>query len=196
MPDLSDTSQSAPTRGGPPRLLFVLPLLLFGVLAAVIGYFMLSGHDPRLLPSTLIDKPAPEVTLPPIKGWEDRKPGLTTADLKGQVTVVNFFASWCIPCLAEHPQVMALSKVKGVRVVGINHKDRPEAVKDWLTRHGDPYARIGADAGRAAIDWGVYGMPETFILDKTGRIRFKQVGVIRPETLKRKILPVIRELQK
>jgi cytochrome c biogenesis protein CcmG/thiol:disulfide interchange protein DsbE len=189
-------SDSATTRGGPSRLLFILPVLVFGVLAAVIAYFMLSGHDPRLLPSTLIDKPAPQFTLPPIKGWEDRKPGLSTADLKGTVTVVNFFASWCVPCLAEHPQVTAIAKLKGVQVVGINHKDRPAAVKDWLTRHGDPYARIGADAGRAAIEWGVYGMPETFILDKTGRIRFKHVGVITPDALKAKILPVIRELQK
>lgn len=187
---------STSTRGGPSRLLFVLPVLLFGVLAAAVAYFMLSEKDPRLLPSALIDQPAPEFTLPPIKGWEDKKPGLSTADLKGTVTVVNFFASWCVPCLAEHPQITALSKMKGVQVVGINHKDRPDAAKDWLTRHGDPYARIGADSGRAAIEWGVYGMPETFIVDKTGRIRFKHVGVIRRETLKQKILPVIRELQK
>jgi cytochrome c biogenesis protein CcmG/thiol:disulfide interchange protein DsbE len=193
---MTETTDSATTRGRPSRLLFLLPVLLFGVLAAVIAYFMLSEKDPRLIPSALIDKPAPQFTLPPIKGWEDRKPGLSTADLKGKVTVVNFFASWCVPCLAEHPQIMALSKMKDVQVVGINHKDRPAAAKDWLTRHGDPSARIGADSGRAAIEWGVYGMPETFILDKTGRIRFKHVGIIRPETLKQNILPVIRELQK
>jgi len=193
---MTDMPDTAATRGRPSRILFILPVVLFGVLAAVIAYFMLTGRDPRLLPSTLIDKPAPEFNLPPIKGWEDRKPGLATADLKGKVTVVNFFASWCVPCLAEHPQVMALSKIKGIQVVGINHKDRPAAAKDWLTRHGDPYARIGVDAGRAAIDWGVYGMPETFILDKTGRIRFKHVGIIRPETLKNKLLPIIRKLQK
>jgi cytochrome c biogenesis protein CcmG/thiol:disulfide interchange protein DsbE len=193
---MSDMTEHATTRNGPPRLLFILPVLLFGVLAAVIAYFMLSGHDPRLLPSALIDKPAPQFKLPPIKGWEDRKPGLATADLKGKVTVVNFFASWCVPCLAEHPQVTALSKVGGVQVVGINYRDKPEAAKGWLSRHGDPYARIGADAGRAAIEWGVYGMPETFILDKAGRIRFKHVGVITPDVLKEKLLPVIAELKK
>ena len=191
---MADISDSA--RGRPSRILFILPVLVFALFAAIVAYFMLTGRDPRLLPSALIDKPAPEFTLPPIKGWEDRKPGLSTADLKGKVTVVNFFASWCVPCLAEHPQVTALSKIEGVQVVGINHKDKPAAVKDWLTRHGDPYARIGADSGRAAIQWGVYGMPETFIVDKTGRIRFKHVGVILPETIKEKLLPVIRELQK
>jgi len=193
---MADTSDSVPTRGGTSRLLYFLPVAFFGVLAAVIAYFMLAEKDPRLLPSTLIDKPVPAFNLPPITGWEDKKPGLATADLKGKVTVVNFFASWCVPCLAEHPQVTALSKIEGIQVVGINYKDKPEAAKDWLTRHGDPYARIGADAGRAAIEWGVYGMPETFIVDKTGRIRLKHVGIIRPETLKEKILPVIRELQK
>jgi cytochrome c biogenesis protein CcmG/thiol:disulfide interchange protein DsbE len=193
---MADMSDSASTRGRPSRILFILPVLVFALFAAIVAYFMLTGRDPRLLPSTLINQPAPDFTLPPIKGWEDRKPGLTTADLKGTVTVVNFFASWCVPCLAEHPQVMALSKIEGVRVVGINHKDKPAAVKDWLTRHGDPYARSGADSGRAAIQWGVYGMPETFIVDKTGRIRFKHVGVITPDTLKAKLLPAIRELQK
>jgi len=196
MSDMSDMTESATTRGRTQHLLYILPVLVFGALAAVIAYFMLSGRDPRLLPSALIDQPAPEFKLPPIEGWEGRKPGLATGDLRGAVTVVNFFASWCVPCLAEHPQIMALSKMEGVRVVGINHKDRPAAAKDWLTRHGDPYARIGADSGRAAIEWGVYGMPETFILDKTGRIRFKHVGVVRRETLKETILPIIRKLRK
>jgi len=180
----------------PTRALYLLPVGIFMLLAAIVAYFMLSGRDPRLLPSALIDKPAPTFKLAPIAGWENRKPGLATVDLKGKVTVVNFFASWCVPCLAEHPQIVALSKLKGVQVVGINYKDKPENAKAWLTRHGNPYARIGVDGGRGAIEWGVYGMPETFIVDRTGRIRFKHVGPIVPDILNQKILPVIRKLSK
>ncbi|MHA1538224.1 MAG: DsbE family thiol:disulfide interchange protein [Alphaproteobacteria bacterium] len=179
------------------RLLFLLPVILFLVLAGVIAFFMLSGRDPRLLPSTLIDKPAPQFSLPAIAGWDKAPPGLATKDLPGKVTVVNFFASWCVPCRAEHPQITALSGDKEIQVFGINYKDKSGAAADWLKRYGNPYARIGADlAGRVAIDYGVYGMPETFILDRDGRIRFKHVGPILPGHLQKIILPIIRALKK
>ena len=181
----------------PKRWLHVLPLVVFFAIAFAAAYFLVTGRDPRLLPSTLIDKPAPQFTLTTIAGWEGKKPGLATADLKGKVTVVNFFASWCIPCLAEHPHITALSRDKDIQVVGINYKNEAADAIAWLNRHGDPYAKIGADkTGRVGIDWGVYGMPETFIVDRNGRIRFKQVGPITPEILRTKILPVIAELKK
>ena len=179
------------------RILFLLPVLGFLTLAGVIAFFMLSGRDPRLLPSTLINKPAPQFSLPAIAGWAKAPPGLATKDLKGKVTVVNFFASWCVPCRAEHPQITALSSDKDIRVFGINYKDKSGAATAWLQRYGNPYARIGADLnGRVAIDYGVYGMPETFILGRNGRIRFKHVGPILPQHLREIILPVIRELKK
>lgn len=179
------------------RLLFLLPVLLFLALAGVIAFFMLSGRDPRLLPSTLIDKPAPQFSLPAIAGWDKAPPGLATKDLPGKVTVVNFFASWCVPCRAEHPQITALSRDKEIQVFGINYKNKSAEAVAWLRRYGNPYARIGADlGGRVGIEFGVYGMPETFILDRTGRIRFKHVGPILPGHLTKMILPIIRELKK
>lgn len=179
------------------RLLFVLPVFLFMLLAGVVAFFMLSGRDPRLLPSTLIDKPAPQFSLPPIKGFGDQAAGLSNKDLPGKVTVINFFASWCIPCRVEHAQIVALARDKEIQVFGINYKNKAKNAIDWLDRYQSPYARIGADLdGRVGIDFGVYGMPETFILDRTGRIRYKQVGAILPEHLKNIILPIIRELKK
>jgi len=179
------------------RIIFLLPVLVFLALAAVIADFMLSGRDPRLLPSTLIDKPAPQFSLPPIKGFGDQATGLSTKDLRGKVTVVNFFASWCIPCRVEHPQILALAQDKDIQVFGINYKNKAENAVNWLKRYRSPYARIGADLdGRVGIEFGVYGMPETFILDRTGRIRYKQVGAILPKHLKNIILPIIRELKK
>ncbi|MCZ6860188.1 MAG: DsbE family thiol:disulfide interchange protein [Alphaproteobacteria bacterium] len=179
------------------RLLFLLPVLLFLALAGVMAFYMLSGRDPGLLPSTLIDKPAPQFSLPAIAGWNRSPPGLANKDLPGKVTVVNFFASWCVPCRVEHPQITELSRDKEIQVFGINYKDKSGAASAWLTRYANPYARIGADLnGRVGIDFGVYGMPETFILDRTGRIRFKHVGPILPRHMKEKILPVIRELKK
>ena len=179
------------------RFIFLLPVALFLALAAVIADFMLSGRDPSLLPSTLIDKPAPQFSLPAIAGWDKAPPALASKDLPGKVTVINFFASWCVPCLAEHAQITALSRDGEIQVFGINYKDKSGAAADWLKRYGNPYARIGADLkGRVGIDYGVYGMPETFILDRTGRIRFKHVGPILPRHLKEIILSIIRGLKK
>ncbi len=165
------------------RLVYLLPAVLFLGLAAVIAYFMASGKDPRVIPSALIDKPAPEFSLPPLPG---RTNGLARADLEGRVSVVNVFASWCVPCRAEHPQIARLAEDEQIAVHGLNYKDEPEKALAWLERMGDPYARIGADRdGRVAIDWGVYGVPETFIIDRKGRIRHKHVGPIMPDDLER-----------
>ena len=176
------------------RLLFILPVVAFLALAAIIAAYMLSGTDPRIVPSALLDKPVPTFVLPAIDG----KPGgLSTADLKGKVSVVNVFASWCVPCLAEHSQIMTLAEDKDIAVVGINYKDKAADAEGWLKRLGDPFRHIGADRdGRVSIDWGVYGVPETFFIDKGGTIRYKHVGPITPQDLKTTILPIIASLKK
>lgn len=173
------------------QALYLLPLLVFLALSV---YFAIGlGMDPKKLPSALIDKPVPEFELPPLL---DTTPGLAKADFGGEVVVVNVFASWCIPCRAEHPLVTRLAKNESVPVFALNWKDKKEDATAWLAELGNPYARIGHDlSGRAGIDWGVYGVPETYIIDKMGRIRFKQVGPLYPDLLNDKILPIIRELQ-
>lgn len=173
------------------QLAFVLPLSVFIVVAIAFGFGLM--RDPSIIPSPLIDKPVPKFSLPPLNAGE---PGLSDADLRGQISVVNVFASWCLPCRIEHPSITRLAKEKRLPVYGINYKDRPEDARAWLAGLGNPYSRIGADRdGRASIDWGVYGLPETFIIDGAGRIRFKHVGAIQNDDLEVKILPVIRKLQ-
>jgi len=174
------------------RLMYILPLLVFlGVGVAFLRGF---DRDPREIPSALIDKPVPEFALPPLPG---HKQGLSSADLKGDVQLVNVFASWCIPCKAEHPIVSRLAEREGLPVRAINYKDKAENALDWLARNGDPYASIGVDAdGRASIDWGVYGVPESFLIDRQGRIRYKHVGPLTPEAVEQTILPLVKELRK
>jgi len=171
------------------RLLFILPLTLFAVL---VGYFGLGlSRDPSVLPSALIDQPAPIFNLP---GLGDR-PGLANSDLAGSVTLVNFFASWCAPCRVEHPLLMRLAAEGSVALYGIDYKDKPEESGRLLTHLGDPYRRIGVDGdGRTAIDFGVYGVPETYVLDRSGRIRYRQVGPITAEDYDQKILPLLKRL--
>ncbi len=176
------------------RLLYLVPAMIFGVIA---GYFLWGldpDRDPRGIPSVMIDKPVPEFELAPIAGMDG--PGLAAADLRnGQVTLVNFFASWCLPCLAEHPILIELVERDGVRLVGINYKNEPEDARAWLAELSNPYARIGADAsGRVGIDWGVYGLPETFVIDKGGRIRYRHVGPLDARALDEEIRPRLREL--
>jgi len=170
---------------------FILPLAVFVLVAGVFAYLLLTGHDASKIPSVLIDQPAPAFDLVPL---DDSRPGFATADLAGHVSIVNFFASWCLPCRAEHPLLMRLAE-DGVAVYGINYKnERADAIK-WLAELGNPYRRIGADDdGRAGIEWGVYGLPETFIIGKGGRIRFKHVGPITPQALDEVILPILKEL--
>jgi cytochrome c biogenesis protein CcmG/thiol:disulfide interchange protein DsbE len=174
------------------RLLYVLPVALFLAVAVYFGLGL--QRDPRIVPSALIDKPVPAFELPPLK---DDKPGLATADLKGEVTMVNVFASWCVPCRYEHPLLMRLTEDEVVVVHGINWKDKPADARKWLAELGDPYQRIGSDEnGRVGIDLGVYGVPETYIVDHDGRIRYKQVGPLNAEMLGDVILPLIEDLQR
>lgn len=194
---MSENSTPEPSLEGPPlkrsHLFFFLPAVLFLVVAIVVAWFMMSGRDPQAIPSALLDRPAPAFKLPPLTGFDT---GFSRADLVGQVTVVNVFASWCTPCLAEHPHIMQLSKTPGVRVFGLNYKNKDEQALAWLKRHGNPYARVGADRdGRVAIEWGVYGVPETFIVDRTGVICFKKVGPVTPQVLSDQILPLVKALR-
>jgi cytochrome c biogenesis protein CcmG, thiol:disulfide interchange protein DsbE len=176
------------------RLLFLLPLLLLVVLAVGVGTKLLSGSDPRALPSALIDKPLPTFDLAALPGRSD---GLASSDFGSQPMLLNVFASWCVPCLAEHPVITKLNREDGITVLAINYKDKPEDVLAWLKRNGDPYRRIGADAdGRAAIDLGVYGVPETFVVDKAGRIRYRHPGPLTPDIVDREIRPLLAELAK
>ncbi|MCG5243931.1 DsbE family thiol:disulfide interchange protein [Azospirillum doebereinerae] len=173
------------------RLLYLLPFLLF--IGVGVAFYMGFQRDPRDIPSALIDKPVPSFTLPPLPG---RPEGLSAAGLKGDVTLVNVFASWCIPCKAEHPVITRLAREQGVTVRAINHKDKAEDALAWLARNGDPYASIGADLdGRVSIDWGVYGVPETFLVDRQGRIRFKHVGPLTPQVVEEQILPMVQHLR-
>ena len=174
------------------RLARYLPLLVFFVIAIFLGIGL--TMNPRDIPSPLIGKPVPQFTLPPVKG---RTMGLATADLRGQVSLVNVFASWCVACREEHPVMMELSKQGVVPIHGLNYKDKPDDAQQWLDSLGDPYTRTGADIdGRVAIDWGVYGVPETFVVDREGRIAYKHIGAMTPEVLRDKIMPVIAKLQK
>ena len=149
--------------------------------------------DPKILPSALIDKVVPEFSLPPIEGGPGN--GFSSADFKGKgVSVVNVFASWCVPCRAEHPQITRLSEMKVATVYGLNFKDKPKDALKWLKELDNPYEAIGADfKGRVAIDFGVYGIPETFIIDNDGIIRYKYVGPINPGRLEKEILPIIKK---
>ncbi|MCP8940520.1 DsbE family thiol:disulfide interchange protein [Alsobacter sp. SYSU M60028] len=184
---MSDDVQSPPAAPSRRRLAVALPLLVFAALA-LLFLFRLFGGDPSRLPSALIGRPVPEFTLPPVAGLaRDGKPtpGLSSADLKGGVTVVNVWASWCVPCRDEHPLLVELAAKPGVRLVGINYKDQAENARRFLGALGNPFSAVGADtAGRAAIDWGVYGVPETFIVAKDGTIAYKHVGPLSPEALK------------
>lgn len=183
---------------GSKRLVFIAPAMLFLGLFAVAGYYLIGGKDPRALPSALIDRPVPVFRLAALShdGGAVR-PALGSEDFTGKVTIVNFFASWCTPCLVEHPQITALSRVDGLSVVGINYKNKPVQAVAWLQRHGNPYTRIGVDpAGEVAIDFGLYGVPETFLIDRKGHIRLKHVGPVTPAVLRDKIMPAVRALLK
>lgn len=183
---MSDGPAAEPRPTGSRRWLVVLPLLLFAALAALFFTRLRSG-DPAKLPSALIGRAVPAFTLPPVPGLQRdgvALPGLDSAALQGGVTVVNVWASWCAPCRDEHPVLMQLSQMTGVRLVGINYKDQPENARRFLGALGNPFAAVGADtAGRAAIDWGVYGVPETFVVDAKGTIAYKHVGPLTPEAL-------------
>ena len=171
-------------------VLFVPAAIFFGFgLAFLIGL----NSDLGALPSTLIGKPVPDFSLSPVKG---RTLGLATGDLKGEVSLVNVFASWCVACREEHPVFMRLKARGTIPIHGLNYKDKPDDAERWLDQMGDPYTRTGADLdGRVAIDWGVYGVPETFVIDAQGHVAFKQVGPITPQILEATILPLVAQLR-
>jgi cytochrome c biogenesis protein CcmG, thiol:disulfide interchange protein DsbE len=169
-------------------VLFALPLIALVALVAIFAFSI--NRDPGLVRSVLIDKPAPQFDMAEVP--DIGVPGFDTASLKGEVTVVNVFASWCIPCRAEHPLLTALKDMTGVRLFGINQSDAPENAKAFLDELGNPYDAVGADRDRrVSIDWGVYGVPETFVVDGQGIITFKHVGPLTPQTLESEVLPAI-----
>jgi cytochrome c biogenesis protein CcmG/thiol:disulfide interchange protein DsbE len=174
------------------RPVLLVPLALFVVLAGIFLYRLETGGDVETIPSALVGKPAPEFDLPPLEG--SSLPGLKRADLDGKVSLVNVFASWCGPCRLEHPQLAALAKDPRISLVGINYKDLSENARRFLGELGNPYAAIGVDTkGRTAIDWGVYGVPETFVVDRKGIIRYKFIGPIDAEALDRVLRPEIEK---
>ena len=176
------------------RLPFLLPLLLLAAMAVWIGGLLLSGRDPHALPSALIDKPLPAFALAALPGRSD---GVASTDFGGKPMLLNVFASWCVPCLTEHPVITKLGQEDGIPVLAINYKDNPADALAWLRRNGDPYLRIGADAdGRTAINLGVYGVPETFVIDKAGRIRYRHPGPLTPDLVDTEIRPLLAELAK
>ncbi len=190
---MSDETQSPPSTFRR-RLLGALPLILFGALAMVF-LVRLFGGDPSRLPSALIGKQVPDFKMEALPElMKDGKPmeGFSTGILYGnKVTLVNVWASWCVPCRAEHPFLMELAKRPDIQVVGLNYKDKPANARRFLGTHGNPYDRVGVDPnGRVSVDWGVYGVPETFVVDKQGVIRFKQIGPLTQDSLKR-FLPQI-----
>jgi cytochrome c biogenesis protein CcmG/thiol:disulfide interchange protein DsbE len=189
------TIATAEARSGGSRLL-IWPLAIFFILAMLFALALSSG-DPSKLPSALIGRPAPSITLAALEGLNDGArtvEGFSSADLAtGEVSVVNFWASWCAPCVQEHPLLVALKERTGVKLYGVNYKDQAATARRFLGRYGNPFTAVGVDAsGRAAIDWGVTGMPETFIVNGKGEIIYKHIGPISAETLESKIIPKVR----
>ena len=178
------------------RMLLVVPLIAFLGLFALFFIRLFAG-DPSHIPSALIGQPAPQIILPGITGLDrDRKPvpGLDPKELKGAVTIMNVWASWCVPCHDEAPLLMQLSQDQRLRVIGINYKDEAENARRFLGRYGNPFAAAGADRdGRGSIEWGVYGVPETFVIGRDGRIAYKLVGPITPENFVSDLKPEIEK---
>ena len=178
------------------NLLLLLPLIVFLALAALF-FYRLGAGDPARIPSALIGRPAPVTDLPPLPGLQrDGKavPGLGGTTFQGSVTLVNVWASWCVPCHDEAPLLEQLAKDKRIQLVGINYKDSPDNARRFLNRYGNPFSAVGRDeAGRASIDWGVYGVPETFLVGRDGRIAYKLVGPITADNLARTLVPEIEK---
>ena len=171
------------------------PYLLPIAICLAVGVFLYLGlyRDPTLVPSPLVGKPVPQFSLDPVKG---RTLGLSSRDLRGEVSLVNVFASWCVACRHEHGLLLALEREGVVPIHGLNYKDAPDDAAAWLDALGDPYTRTGADLdGRAGLDWGVYGVPETFVVDRDGRIAYKHIGPVTPRVLDETILPLVRDLR-
>jgi len=170
---------------------YLIPVIVFVALAAILGIGL--TLDPRHIPSPLVDKPAPAFSVPDLID-----PAITVSnlDFKGQVTVFNVFASWCVACRDEHPLLTEFAKSGIAPLMGLNYKDPREDALAWLDHFGNPYWPIAFDlGGKVGIDWGVYGVPETFVVDSQGVIRYKHIGPVTPDTIKNEIVPLVRELQ-
>jgi cytochrome c biogenesis protein CcmG/thiol:disulfide interchange protein DsbE len=175
------------------RLIYALPILLLVLFGWLAWRGLAPDRDPSALPSALIGKPVPQFDLPPL---ESSGAKLANVDIDGHVTVINFFASWCLPCKAEHPLLFELGKDYGVPVYGIAFKDKPEATAAYIKEMGSPYAKIGLDeSGRTSLDFGLMGVPETFIVDKTGIIRYRLPMPIDPDRMRDEIGPLLKSLQ-
>lgn len=173
----------------------IAPLVIFGGFAIIAGKMLydqdINGLDISMIPSALIGSDAPILNMPPLEGSNTKS--LTSASIEGKLTLVNVFASWCIPCRQEHPQLVKLAEVDGLNIVGINYKDKNENALRFLGQLGNPFEAIGVDPnGKAAIDWGVYGIPETFLVSENGTILYKKVGPIDEKSLNETILPEIQ----
>jgi len=197
-PKEAKTTEKAPQPRAMRRWGVVLPFVIFVGLAGLFWYALRTG-DPSRLPSAMIGKPVPQFTLPPLDGLKGEDgaavPGFSSADLAGgKPTLVNVFASWCVPCLEEHPTLLALAKEPGIRIYAINYKDDPDSARRFLGRYGDPFERVGIDStGRTAIDFGVYGVPETYVITADGKIAYRHVGPLTERAIKEKILPLMRQ---
>ena len=175
---------------------YLIPLGLFLVLAAFLAIGL--NLKPREVPSPLVGKPAPAFALPllPVAG-EAKTASFGPADMKGKVWLLNVWASWCVSCREEHPLLLAFAKTGQAPLVGLNYKDKDADAQRWLAQFGNPYVKSAVDAdGRVGIDYGVYGVPETYVIDKAGMIRFKQIGPVTAEVLNERIVPLLRELQR
>ncbi|MEM8916925.1 MAG: DsbE family thiol:disulfide interchange protein [Pseudomonadota bacterium] len=180
------------------RFLFLVPLIAASALIGWLAVPLLRGTDPSQLPSALIDQEAPALALPALEGRQKviDKDGLNDEILAGEVTLLNFFASWCVPCLAEHPILTGLSDEEGVTINAVAYKDRPADTAAWLVKHGDPFALVGVDQiGDAGLDWGLTGVPETFLIDADGRVRYRHIGPLTPTDVSEVLLPTLRALE-
>lgn len=191
-----ETEDTAPPKRGFP-VLAILPLVIFAGLAGIFAVQLLGGNDPARIPSAMIGRRVPDFNAQPLDGLArdgSAVPGLKAADLKGEVTVVNVFASWCVPCREEHPTLLKLAEDKTIRLVGLNYKDDPNNARRFLGQIGNPYTAVGTDPnGRIGIDWGVYGVPETFVVGPDGTIDYKFIGPLSDETLEKVLMPEIRK---
>jgi cytochrome c biogenesis protein CcmG/thiol:disulfide interchange protein DsbE len=193
----SASPEETPRRARPKTAL-ILPLVIVAMLLSLL-FAALRSPEPSVLPSALIGKTVPDFALPAVSNQTAEPgpvPGLSSAQLKsGEVSLLNVWASWCAPCIAEHPQLMDLRK-QGVPIYSINYKDKPDAARRFLANHGNPFRAIGADeSGFTAIDFGVYGVPETFVIDGNGRIAYRFPGPLSPEIVAQKIMPAIRKAE-
>jgi len=175
-------------------LRYLIPAALFAVIAAFLLLGLKPGRDPKEIPSPLIGKAAPGFELPRLAQSDAL---WTPARMQGKVWLLNVWASWCVPCLAEHPVLLQMSREGTLPIVGLNYKDEPAAATAWLAKHGNPFVDVLADRnGRVGFDYGVYGVPETFLIDRTGVIRFKHIGPLTPDVVQARLLPMIRDLSR